>query len=247
MTVDSALLGAVVAFLLPLRLLSFALRLASDGRGTNTRHLRRSCATLAVAAALLAVIFALPRDHAGECAAPVGAVSSGRDRDGGFPEEQWSEVEQLKLKVARLESLWDNNPRALDEKSGALDEDDGRVMRAMGLDIQSLINEQENIKIQESLCSSYFDNSIKAMNNEVQILKDESRKMNSDLWSVAKDTTEKVKALHEDIKQVQVITDEWVKMNFSINRIWSFVKDTEKRVEGLYSDFKEFAYQRMNF
>ncbi|KAJ1279007.1 hypothetical protein BS78_04G122200 [Paspalum vaginatum] len=241
MTVDSALLGAVVAFLLPLRLLSFALRLASEGRGTgtSTRHLRRSCAALAFTAALLAVIFALPRDHARECAAAVGAVSCGRDGNGGFPEEQQSEVEQLKLKVARLESLWDNNSRALDEKSDALDEDDGRVMRALGLDIQSLINEQENIKIQESLCSSYFDNSIKAMENEVQILKDESTKMNSDLWSVAKDTTEKVKALHEDIKQVQARTDEWVKMNFSVNRIWSFMKDTEKRVEGLYSDLKE--------
>ncbi|CAN6231433.1 unnamed protein product [Urochloa humidicola] len=245
MTVDAALLAAVVAFLLPLRLVSLALRLASKGSGASARHLRRSSATLAVAGVLLAVIFALPRDRAGECAVPAAAVVDG--------EGLRSEVEQLKLKLARLESLWDSNSKAVDEKGGTLgkvidkkgdplEEEDGRVMRAMGLDIQSLINEQENIKMQESLCSSYFGDNIKAMEDEVRLIKDESRKMNSDIhsvWSLAKDTTEKVEALHSDIKKGQVLTDDLGKMNSSINRLWSFVKNTEKKVEGLCFDIKK--------
>ncbi|OEL33214.1 hypothetical protein BAE44_0005767 [Dichanthelium oligosanthes] len=208
MTVDAALLAAVVAFLLPLRLISFAIRLASKGHSTSARHLRRSCAALAIAAALLSVIFALPRDRAGDCAVPVATVVDG--------DELRSEVEQLKLQLARLESLLDDNSKALDKKGDTLEkaldkkgdpleEEDGRVMRAMGLDIQSLINEQENIKIQESLCSSYFGDNIKAMEDEVRLIKDESRKMTSDIhsvWSLAKDTTEKVEALHSDIKKV---------------------------------------------
>ncbi|KAG2650637.1 uncharacterized protein LOC120655607 isoform X1 [Panicum virgatum] len=244
MTVDAVLLAAVVAFLLPLRLISLALRLASKGRGTSGRHLRRSCAALAVAGALLAVIFALPRDRAGQCAVPVPAVVDG--------EGLRSEVTQLKLQLARLESLWDNNLKAFDEKGDSLEkaidkkgdhlEEDGRVMRAMGLDIQSLIDEQENGKMQESFCSSYFGDNIKAMEDEVRLIKDESRKMNSvinSVWSLAKDATEKVEALHCDIKKSQVITDEWGRMNSSINKLWSFVRNTEKKVEGLCSDIKK--------
>ena len=46
--------------------------------------------------------------------------------------------------------------------------------------------------------------------------------------------------------QVQVIADEWVKMNSTINRIWSFTKETEKRVEGLYSDLKKVCLFRLS-
>jgi len=61
-------------------------------------------------------------------------------------------------RILHAESLWDNKLKAFDEKGDSLEkaidkkgdpleEEDGRVMRAMGLDIQSLINEQENIKV----------------------------------------------------------------------------------------------------
>ncbi|CAL5058570.1 unnamed protein product [Urochloa decumbens] len=249
MTVDAALLAAVVAFLLPLRLVSLALRLASKGRGASAPHLRRSSAALAVAGVLLAVIFALPRDRPGECAVPVAAVVDG--------EGLRSEVEQLKLQLARLESLWDSNSKAFEngntpgkviDKKGDPLEEDGRVMRAMGLDIQSLINEQENIKMQESLCSSYFGDNIKAMEDEVRLIKDESIKMNSDIhsvWSLAKDTTEKVEALHSDIKKGQVLTDDLGKMNSSINRLWSFVKNTEKKVQRITGEWGKTNFNRM--
>lgn len=45
------------------------------------------------------------------------------------------------------ESLWDSKSKVVDEKFDPLEEENGRVMRAMELDIQSLINEQENIKV----------------------------------------------------------------------------------------------------
>jgi DNA repair exonuclease SbcCD ATPase subunit len=304
MTVDAAILAVVVAFLLPLRLLSLALRFATSGTGSSAGGLRRSCAALALTAALLAAIFALPRDHARECAAPTGVADGGRE-EGAFHEELRAEVEQLNLQLARFESLWYNNSKVLDDEGGALEEKDGRVIRALGFDVQSLIDTQEDIKncaapggdvdvgrdevavheelrteveqlklqlarlgdaleekdahvmralgldvqflidaqenIKESLYNSY-DDSIKAMENEVQIIKDELRKMYSDIYNVqslTKDTTERVEALHSDIKKIQVITDEWGKINSNINRAWSFAKDTEKKVEDLYSDIKK--------
>lgn len=44
------------------------------------------------------------------------------------------------------ESFCENNSKALDVKGDVL-EVDGEVVKAMGLDIQSLIKEQENIKV----------------------------------------------------------------------------------------------------
>ncbi|KAF0932711.1 hypothetical protein E2562_012005 [Oryza meyeriana var. granulata] len=245
MRVDAAILAVVVAFLLPLRLLSLLVRLKSTG---SAGDLRRSCAAFAVSATLLAAIFALPvpRDlnggQARECAAASIAVPD--SVEGGFRGEVRSDIKQLKLQLARLESLWDNNSKLKGGKSDALEED-GEVVRAMGLDIQSLINEQENIK--ESFCGSYSDNTIKAMEKEVQILTDESRKMNSNIhniWSMSKDTDKRVEALHSDIKMVQILIDESRKMESSMYKMWSFAKQTEKRVEDLYSDVKKGFKQK---
>uniref|UniRef100_A0A0E0JYW8 Uncharacterized protein n=1 Tax=Oryza punctata TaxID=4537 RepID=A0A0E0JYW8_ORYPU len=234
MRIDAAILAAVVAFLLPLRLLSLLARLTLTG---SAGDLRRSCAAFAVSAALLAAIFALPRDHAGECAAASIAVPD--DGEVGFRGEVRSDIEQLKLQLARLESLWDNNSKPLDGKTDALEEG-GEVVRAMELDIQSLINEQENIKA--SFCGSYSDNTIKAMEKEIQILMDESRKMNSNIhniWSMAKDTDNRVGALHSDVKMVQVLMDESRHMNSNVRELWSLAKDTERRVEALHSDMQK--------
>uniref|UniRef100_A0A0D9YQZ9 Uncharacterized protein n=1 Tax=Oryza glumipatula TaxID=40148 RepID=A0A0D9YQZ9_9ORYZ len=233
MRIDAAILAAVVAFLLPLRLLSLLARLSLTG---SAGDLRRPCAAFALSAALLAAIFALPRDHARECAAASVVVPD--DGEGAFRGEVRSDIEQLKLQLARLESLWDNNSKPLDGKSGALEEEDGEVVRAMGMDIQSLINEHENIK--ESLCGSYSDNIIKAMEKEIQILMDESRKMNSNIhniWSMAKDTDNRVSALHSDVNMV--LMDESRQMNSNVRELWSLAKDTERRVEGLHSDMRK--------
>ncbi|KAL5208156.1 hypothetical protein ABZP36_032591 [Zizania latifolia] len=235
MRVDAAILAVVVAFLLPLRLLSLIIRLNSTG---SAGDLRRSCAALAVAAALLAAIFALPRDHGGQARECAVSVAVPGDGEGGFRREVRSDIEQLKVQLARLESLWDNNSKALDGKGDA--SENGEVVRAMGLDIQTLINEQENFK--ESLCYSYSDNTIKTMEKEVQILTDESTKLNSDIhniWSMAKDTDKRVQALHSDVKMVQVLMDESKQMNSNVHELWSLAKDTERRVESLHSDIKK--------
>ena len=45
-----------------------------------------------------------------------------------------------------MHTEWGNNSKAADVK-GHLSEEDGQVVKAMGLDIQALIKEQENIKV----------------------------------------------------------------------------------------------------
>jgi hypothetical protein len=94
MTLDAAILAVVVAFLLPLRL-------ATSGHGFNAQGLRRSCATLALTAALFAAIFAVPRNRVRECAAPA-VVTDGVSDEGSVQDELRAEVEQLKLQLARL-------------------------------------------------------------------------------------------------------------------------------------------------
>jgi hypothetical protein len=97
MRVDSAILALVVAFLLPLRLLSFVARLKTS---RSAEDLRRSCTVFAIVAALLAAIFALPRDHVGQtghCAASVTNTEGD-----GMGLEVRSEIEQLKLQLNRL-------------------------------------------------------------------------------------------------------------------------------------------------
>jgi hypothetical protein len=46
--------------------------------------------------------------------------------------------------------------------------------------------------------------------------------------------------------QLQGQTDEWEKMNSSINRLWSFIKGTEKKVEGLCLDIRK-VHAFLNF
>ncbi|XP_037476650.1 uncharacterized protein LOC119354047 [Triticum dicoccoides] len=223
MRVDSAILAVVVAFLLPLRLLSLCARLNSSG---SAGDLRRSCSALAIAAALLATFFALPRHdggRTGQCATSVGSPW-----EEGTGREVRLEIEQLKLQLYRLESLWENKSKAPDDKGDA-SEEDAEFVKAMGLDIQALIKEQENIK--ESLWSSG--------DTIVRILAAESRKMNSDIynvWSLANDTEKTVEALHSDVQKAQIIMDESRKMNSNAHQIWSLAKDTAKKVESLYTD-----------
>jgi hypothetical protein len=47
----------------------------------------------------------------------------------------------------RVESLWDNSKVLHDKGDAALEEKDSHVMRALGLDVQFLIDAQENIKV----------------------------------------------------------------------------------------------------
>jgi len=148
-----------------------------------------------------------------------------------------SEIEQLKLQLNRLESFWENNSKASDDR-GRVSDEDVDVVKAMGLDIQALIKEQENIK--ELLWSS--DSTIKSVTNEVRILVEESRKTNSDIysiWSLANNTEKTVEALHSDVEKVQVLTHESRKLGTSVRQVWLLAKDTGKKVEALYADIEK--------
>jgi hypothetical protein len=46
----------------------------------------------------------------------------------------------------RADSLWDNS-KVLHDKGDALERKDAHVMKALGLDVQFLIDAQENIKV----------------------------------------------------------------------------------------------------
>jgi hypothetical protein len=46
----------------------------------------------------------------------------------------------------RADSLWDNS-KVLHDKGDALEQKDAHVMKALGLDVQFLIDAQENIKV----------------------------------------------------------------------------------------------------
>ncbi|KAM0883472.1 hypothetical protein ACQ4PT_031616 [Festuca glaucescens] len=232
MRVDSAIIAVVVAFLLPLRLLSFVVRLNTSG---SAGDLRRSCTAFAIAAALLAVIFALPRDHIGRTGHCVASVTN--------TEEVRLEIEQLKLQLNRLESFWENNSKASDDK-GHASEEDVEVVKAIGLDIQALIKEQENIKFKQMPCSlrAAISDNLRVGRGRATVLAAESRKMNSDIyniWSLANDTEKTVEALHSDVKKVQVLTDESRKLGSSIHQVWSLAKDTGKKVEALYADIEK--------
>uniref|UniRef100_A0ACD5YGE8 Uncharacterized protein n=1 Tax=Avena sativa TaxID=4498 RepID=A0ACD5YGE8_AVESA len=243
MRVDSAILAIVVAFLLPLRLLSLVARLNSSG---SAGDLRRSCTALTIAAALLAAIFALPRDHvggAGHCGASVS--DAGED---GMGREVRLEIEQLKLQLNRLESFQENNSKASDDK-GRVSEEDGEVVKAVGLEIQALIKEQENIKaILVKMHTEWENNSkasidkghvseedvevVKAMGLDIQALIKEQENIKELLWS--SDST--IKSV---TNEVLILAAESRKMNSDVYNIWSLANDTEKTVEALHSDVKK--------
>nr|XP_051181629.1 uncharacterized protein LOC127295677 isoform X6 [Lolium perenne] len=191
MRVDSAILAVVVTFLIPLRLLSFVVRLNTSG---SAGDLRRSCTAFAIAAALLAVIFGLPRDHVGQTGHCVASVTNtGED---GMGLEVRLEIEQLKLQLNRLESLWENNSKASDGKGHGSDEG-GEVVKAMELDIQALIKEQENIKAMLVKMHTEWENNSKASGDKGHVSEEDVgvvKAMGLDIQALSKEQ-ENIKAM----------------------------------------------------
>ncbi|KAJ1257236.1 hypothetical protein BS78_K155000 [Paspalum vaginatum] len=128
--------SAEAAFL-PLRLVSVALRPVFS---------RSSFAALLAVAALLTAICALP--------------DAGADTDALL-----SEIEALRLKVARLESLLEENANTLNSKASILEEDN-KLIEAMERGIQLLVNEPASAK--KSQRKSYSAGDIKSMEDEIE-------------------------------------------------------------------------------
>ncbi|PUZ75304.1 hypothetical protein GQ55_1G149100 [Panicum hallii var. hallii] len=177
---SEATLLLAMALLLPLRLLSHALR---------PRFSHPSAAALLTVAALVSAICAAP--DAG--ALPGVATSADADADA-----LRSEIEALRLKVAQLESLLE----ALNSKSTVLEEDN-KLIEATERDIQLLMDGPESTK--DSKTKSYSAGNIKSMEDEVQQLQQEVSKINKNsdtIESLARDTERRVETLSSEVKKM---------------------------------------------
>ncbi|WVZ76355.1 hypothetical protein U9M48_024335 [Paspalum notatum var. saurae] len=164
--------AAEVAFL-PLRLISVVLR---------PDFSRSSFAVLLAVAALLTAICALP--------------DAGADTDALL-----SEIEALRLKVARLESLLEENANTLDSKASILEEEN-KLIEGMERDSQLLVNETASAKKPQRKSCSAGD--IKSMEDEVQLLHHEVCMVNSNSYtieSLAHDTEKRVEALSLEVQK----------------------------------------------
>ncbi|PAN05720.1 hypothetical protein PAHAL_1G154000 [Panicum hallii] len=175
-----ATLLLAISLLLPLRLLSHALR---------PRFSHPSAAALLTVAALVSAICAAPDPGA----LPGVATSADADADA-----LRSEIEALRLKVAQLESLLE----ALNSKSTILEEDN-KLIEAMERDIQLLMDGPESTK--DSKTKSYSAGNIKSMEDEVQQLQQEVSKINKNsdtIESLAHDTERRVETLSSEVKKM---------------------------------------------
>ncbi|XP_039789448.1 uncharacterized protein LOC120655610 isoform X2 [Panicum virgatum] len=174
----------VMVLLLPLRLLSHALR---------PRFSHPSAAALLTAAALVSAICAVP-----DAGARAGIATSADAESDALR----SEIEALRLKVAQLESLLEENTNTLNSKSSILEEDN-KLIEAMERDIQLLMDGPESTK--DSKIKSYSAGNIKSMEDEVQQLQQEVSKINKNsdtIESLARDTERRVETLGSEVKKM---------------------------------------------
>lgn len=105
------------------------------------------------------------------------------------------EIEALRLKVARLESLLEANSKALDIKASILEEDN-KLNEAMEREIQLLTNGPDRTKVRQ--------------------LQHEIIKINSNSYTVeslAHDTEKRVEALSLEVKKIEDMTaEQWIQI-----------------------------------
>ncbi|CAL5058574.1 unnamed protein product [Urochloa decumbens] len=202
---EAALLLAV-ALLLPLRLLSLALRLSFSHPSSAAPRRARSAAALLAVAALVSVICAVP--DAGTSA----ALAAGADADANADALR-SEIEALRLKVAQLESLLEENTNTLNSKASILEEDN-KLIEEMERDIQLLIDGPATTK--DSKIKSYSAGNIKSMEDEVQQLQEEISKINKNSDTIellARDTERRVDTLSSEVKKIEdIIAEQWIQI-----------------------------------
>ncbi|PWZ29555.1 hypothetical protein Zm00014a_002167 [Zea mays] len=192
--------AAEAALLLPLRLHSAPLRLRFFC--TSASRLRWACS----AAALLAVVSLVTAI----CAMPDAGAGTNVEADA---DALRLEIEALRLKVARLESLLEANSKALDIKASILEEDN-KLNEAMEREIQLLTNGPDRTKNSQS--KSYSAGNIKSMEDEVRQLQHEIIKINSNSYTVeslAHDTEKRVEALSLEVKKIEDMTaEQWIQI-----------------------------------
>ncbi|URE36226.1 hypothetical protein MUK42_03246 [Musa troglodytarum] len=199
LTLDSALLS-LVALLLPLRLLSLGSRLLllrkGRWRGLGRSGSARSIVLLASSAVLLTAI--------------LGISDTSPSGSGALI----SEMEDLRLKTARLESILEESMEILNSKEVHL-EKKYKLIGEMEEKIQLLQNALHEIK---GSVSDLFkaEDRIRALEEEVQLLLEQSMKNENNiqtLESSADDATEKMEVTDYEIKKMDsIVTEQWIQI-----------------------------------
>ncbi|XP_020088521.1 uncharacterized protein LOC109710396 isoform X2 [Ananas comosus] len=227
---DGALLLLLLGVLLPLRLLSLGRRLLRGGHRRFSGAIR-SVAVVVSAAALLSAIYAV--SDRGDAPARTDAAAPASASEVA---EMRSEIADLKRQISRLESILAESTTLLHSKTVHVEED-SILIEAMERDIQSLINEQQNTK---KLLgdSSFSQDSVKAMEEEVRLLKDQSRAISSNIYileSLANDAEKRLEAMSSEVRKMEnVISEQWIQVQqfeqaFQLTKVIQFVTDNPLR------------------
>lgn len=198
----STVLLLLLAALLPLRLRSLLSHLlipkSDDSSYKNNSKKRLMISLVSIPLLLSATIFAL----------------SDLDLQSSKDEGLIAEVENLKLKIARLESILEENANTLSTKVLHLEEN-SKLIKEMEHRIQILQNSVSRLKMSVGSTSDYAT-IVTAMEEEVRLLWDESRKNNFEyhaLQSKAFEEEKKVNELtSEVVKMENVITEQWIQI-----------------------------------
>ncbi|XP_066318357.1 uncharacterized protein [Miscanthus floridulus] len=176
--------AAEAALLLPLHLLSAALRPRFSCTSAAPLRWARSAAALLAVASLVTAICAMPDAGAN--------VEADADADA---DALRLEIEALRQEVARLESLLESNVKTLDSKASILEEDN-KLNEAMEREIQLLMNEPDSTKVRQ-------------LQHEVSKIN-----MNSyTAESLARDTEKRVEALNLEVKKIEDMTaEQWIQI-----------------------------------
>ncbi|XP_047052182.1 uncharacterized protein LOC124657713 isoform X1 [Lolium rigidum] len=188
-----------LVFFLPVRLLSLAFGLCIPTFPSAARaHRVRSAAAALTIAALLTVI----------CAVPDAEFSFASEA-----EALRSEIGELRLKLARLESILETNTKNLRSKPFSL-EGDNKLIEAMEHDTQILMNQEESSEKFQS--KFYSERNIYMMEDELQILQQEVRKINDIAYSIeslAIDAEKRVEFLGSEVKKIDnIIAEQWIQI-----------------------------------
>uniref|UniRef100_A0A0E0JYW6 Uncharacterized protein n=1 Tax=Oryza punctata TaxID=4537 RepID=A0A0E0JYW6_ORYPU len=193
----SAAASETVLFLL--HHLAFLLRL-SPSLPSPCRRIR-SAAAAALLAVAVAVAALLTATHAASAAEsrPADALRS--------------EVDELRLRVLHLESLLEENTETLKSKASNLEENNN-LIETMEHDIEILMNRHESTK--KSQCKSYTESNVKALEDEVQLLRKVVRKMNENtesIESLANGADQRVESLSLEVKKMEgIIAEQWIQI-----------------------------------
>uniref|UniRef100_A0A0E0CJK3 Uncharacterized protein n=1 Tax=Oryza meridionalis TaxID=40149 RepID=A0A0E0CJK3_9ORYZ len=186
-----------VLFLLHHHLSFFGLRISPSVSAPSPRRRGRSAAEVALLAVVVVAALLTATTHAASATA----------------EALRSEVDELRLRVLHLESLLEENTKTLKSKENNLEEN-SNLIGTMEHDIEILMNKYESTKKSQS--KSYPESNVKALEDEVQLLRRVVRKMNENadsIESLANGAEKRVESLSSEVTKMEgVIAEQWIQI-----------------------------------